>query len=531
MRVRSRGRAAPRTNRGTGAGAKRVVNGATGRWAVAPAPPRHTPSSDPHPPRRADLLRTTPFTFSGTIEYCLYVARGRHPGPQRRPTKYILTEVLKSGSCLERDLLPGFEWKAGTLTKTVTGLIAEGWLQAAPGARAKAYRVLSLGPRAGYVVGIGVGRELLRCAIYAPNGDQLVGAAERCLIFPIGQDAITPHRFRDLVSAILLRCRAKLDRPINIAGGAVAWPARISGTTGLPEPLECHKGWDTVDVRELVGDALERSGFPRGVAIVNDANAEALAESRRGTAVNATTALVVKIAGGVGAGVVHEGELMIGGHGFAGELGHIPVGFSAIDPRLKIAIEAPADVKPLDPDAQCDCGRPGHLQALISVTAVIDRLRPGLAEELGSYLLAADAINEELGLDPATGEWRRSPVVDQVMHQMGALLGRALCGPVGILDPDVVILRSLFFPSPRLVHGVQEELSKAMLERPEVRLGTLGKPGRWMGAQGAALFAADRYVAPRVDAKCEQEPLTDPPLVSPLDVPGGQDAATAIIQR
>jgi predicted NBD/HSP70 family sugar kinase len=417
---------------------------------------------------------------------------------------------------------------SGTLTTAVSGLIDAGWLRAAPGARYKADRVLRLGPTAGYVVGIGVGRELLRCALYAPNGDQMVAAARRHLIFPIAQEAVTPECFRDLVCAALTDCRAQLRETASVVGCGVAWPTRVSSLTGLPDPLECHSGWDKVDVRELVGDALERSGFPRGVTIVNDANAEALAEWRCGNASGAHTALVIKLAGGVGAGVVHNGELMTGGHGFAGELGHVPVAFSATDHRLKIAIEAPPNLAPLNPDAACDCGRTGHLQALISMGAVVDRLRPGLAREEGSYLRALDIINEDLGLELPSGEMRRSALIDQVMHQVGALLGRALCGPVGTLDPDVVVLRSQFFPSQRLVHGVQEELSKAMLERPDVRLGTLSEAGRWMGAQGAALHAADLYVMPRVRAHCEQEPLDDAWRVPPLDETGTH--GDAIIQ-
>ena len=106
-------------------------------------------------------------------------------------------------------------------------------------------------------------------------------------------------------------------------------------------------------------------------------------------------------------------------------------------------------------------------------------------------------------------------VTDLVMHETGVVLGRALCGPVAMLDPDIVVLRSQFFPSSRLSDGVLEELKAASLDVPVVKLGTDGERGRWMGAQGAALVVSDDYARVRIEHAQEDWRAVEP--LQPVD--------------
>jgi len=85
-----------------------------------------------------------------------------------------------------------------------------------------------------------------------------------------------------------------------------------------------------------------------------------------------------------------------------------------------------------------------------------------------------------------------------------------------MLDPDIVVLRSLFFSSDRLVDGVLEELRAASLDVPVVKLGTRAERGRWMGAQGAGLVVSDRYARARVQSA--QEDWRVVPALEPVGV-------------
>ena len=69
------------------------------------------------------------------------------------------------------------------------------------------------------------------------------------------------------------------------------------------------------------------------VAISNDANCAAYAEAHHGAARGTSHALYVTGTVGIGAGIVQDGELVRGGAGFAGEVGHMAVGEAGIAAR------------------------------------------------------------------------------------------------------------------------------------------------------------------------------------------------------
>src|SRR5205085_2203776 len=101
----------------------------------------------------------------------------------------------------------------------------------------------------------------------------------------------------------------------------------------------------------------------------NDSNAAAWGEASHGAAVGVGDCLVVTLGTGVGGGIITDGTLYRGGHGFAAEIGHFTV--VANGPR-------------------CACGEPGHWEAIASGTALGRLAREAAARgEAPSVLEAA----------------------------------------------------------------------------------------------------------------------------------------------
>ena len=76
-----------------------------------------------------------------------------------------------------------------------------------------------------------------------------------------------------------------------------------------------------MDWRELIGERLAG----RRVVIENDANLAVLAEHRLGAARGYRHVVMVTLGTGIGGGVVVDGRVQVGRHGFAGEIGHMVV--------------------------------------------------------------------------------------------------------------------------------------------------------------------------------------------------------------
>lgn len=200
---------------------------------------------------------------------------------------------------------------------------------------------------------------------------------------------------------------------------------------------------------------------PGEVEVSNDANCAAYAEAHRGAARGIAHALYLTGTIGIGAGIVQDGELLSGGAGFAGEVGHMPVG---------------------DPAARCGCGRQGCWEASVGLQAMLAAVD---LPEMDTPVSTAEAVAERA---------RDEPAVRAGLERVGENLGLGIALLSSVLDPEVVVLGGYFAPLGELVlaparRTLDARLASAVQVRPELRLSTLG-------IQAAALGAAERSFGP-----------------------------------
>src|SRR5512132_4733787 len=97
------------------------------------------------------------------------------------------------------------------------------------------------------------------------------------------------------------------------AAGLVEWP-------GGHARWAPHNTYRRLELRRLLH---ERTGLPTSVD--NDANVAAWAEARFGAGAGSGDLVLVTVGTGIGGGLVLNGQIHHGEHGFAGELGHLIV--------------------------------------------------------------------------------------------------------------------------------------------------------------------------------------------------------------
>ena len=112
---------------------------------------------------------------------------------------------------------------------------------------------------------------------------------------------------------------AGVERELVI-GAAVGLPAPISHPrASSPPPTSFPAGRASRSPTEL----SERLQMP--AVVDNDANLGALAEAKWGAGAGGEQVAYIKVATGIGAGLIHDGRLFRGVTGTAGEIGHITV--------------------------------------------------------------------------------------------------------------------------------------------------------------------------------------------------------------
>lgn len=192
---------------------------------------------------------------------------------------------------------------------------------------------------------------------------------------------------------------------------AIAAPSPVSRADGRAlAPL--HLGWPELPLRDLVAAELERRGMAGlAVEVGNDANLAALAESHRGAGRGAAQLLYLTTGhAGLGGGLVTDGHLVEGAHGYAIEPGHVSVS---------------------SPGAPCSCGSTGCLEVEADNRALL-RFH-GQPEVPLEQLVAASA--RVLDDAEAGEEAALSAVREVALH-----LGTGLANLVNLVDPDRVVL-------------------------------------------------------------------------------------------
>lgn len=220
-----------------------------------------------------------------------------------------------------------------------------------PGLKLDCDRVVA--PRTG-AIGTGVGVSLLGLDI---------GGTKRVLV--VGDHTARPlvrrrtamafsGSWRDDLDAIVAEARALLGEaraagagPLEAVG--IAAPGPVDRRTGVLLNPPNLPGWRDVPLAAHLGEAF---GVP--VRVENDANAAALAEHRFGAGRGVSDLVYLTMSTGVGGGVVCDGRLVVGAHGFAGELGHLPIVRGGL---------------------RCECGLRGCLEAYVGGRAWAKRLR------------------------------------------------------------------------------------------------------------------------------------------------------------
>jgi glucokinase len=204
---------------------------------------------------------------------------------------------------------------------------------------------------------------------------------------------------------------------------------------------------------ELRGPLADRLGLP--TALINDARAFTLAESRMGAAAGCSTVICLTLGTGVGGGVVVDGRLRLGPHGRAGELGHQVI--ERDGPRCGCGNRGCVEVFAAGP-ALCRLGGRSSPRAVFRAAAAGDR-RAGAAVDAVVGHLAVGIANL------VTVLWPERVVVGGGI----AVAGEQLLGP----------LRVAVAGSSPLVDPASYEIVLAAL-------------GPGAGAVGAALWAQAR---------------------------------------
>lgn len=408
---------------------------------------------------------------------------------------------------------------------------------------------LALGPGAGLVLGISLGRRSLRATLVDANGWCRYSTELPPHSGQLDEEPrVLLDRIRQIIHDILTKAlqddqvgNLRVDEAIPLLGWAVAWPVPVDREKRPVGHLLSHPLWgDNVSLSTRVERHLRFDGIKRNLHsyAVNDAHAAAIAVAHELTHTpdyehaswpGAHLTTILRLAGGVGGATIvveppansrqDEGDedaryrrsgflgstLLAGVNNHAGEIGHAPVHQSVID---AINSGRPDGSNALA-TVQCSCtteaiARPQHLEAFTAVDAIAHRIDPKADPQ---------DVLASLQNDPEAEPHK------QVLEDVGALVGNAMIGPIRMLNPAYVVLTGSVALPPvkrRLQKMFQSE--EVFGGHPEVLLWE-GDENQFIRAKGAALALIRNHVLRRTSTILDHDKNAMEHAVRKLTVP------------
>jgi glucokinase len=281
------------------------------------------------------------------------------------------------------------------------------------------------------LAGIDLGGTQVRVALARSDGRLVASIKTKTPLLPSPQAMvdwaaaeIDHHRGREKVRSITIAAPG----PIDIKRGVLVNPPNLP--------------WQNVPLAALMSRATGAK-----VHLANDADMAGLGEFHHGAGRGTKNMVYITWSTGVGGGLIIDGKLHRGGHGTAGEVGHI-----IVDPN-----------GPLD-----NCGQRGCLEAFVSGRA--------LAQETGRPA-------SELFAAAKRGDREARMVVQRAARYMGM----ALISLTNVLDPEMFVMgggvsRSWALIQPTMLETLRSSPFIKPARRPRLRRARLGDRAGQVGA-------------------------------------------------
>ncbi|MEE1809395.1 ROK family transcriptional regulator [Streptomyces sp. BE133] len=375
------------------------------------------------------------------------------PGSQtslhRANLERVVRAVRMAGSLTQAEIARSTGLSAATVSNIVRELKDGGTVEVTPtSAGGRRARSVSLSGDAGIVIGVDFGHTHLRVAVGNLAHQVLAEESE-----PMDVDASAAEGFgraERLVKRLIETTGISPDKVIGVGLG-VPGPIDVeSGTLGSTSILP---GWTGINPSEELAGRL---GVP--VYVDNDANLGALGELVWGSGRGVKDLAYIKVASGVGAGLVIDGHIYRGPGGTAGEIGHITLDESG---------------------PVCRCGNRGCLETFAAARYVLPLLQPSH----GPDLTMERVVQLARGGDPGC---RR------VIGDVGRHIGSGVANLCNLLNPSRVVLGGSLAEAGELVLApIRDSVSRYAIPSAARQLsvlpGALGGRAEVLGALALVL--------------------------------------------
>jgi glucokinase len=263
-------------------------------------------------------------------------------------------------------------------------------------------------------IGIDIGGTKINAAVVKPNPQTGEDKLLSMMNSPTPTDS---ESFLNTLVDMIQRLHA--EHQVSTVGIATAGVVdsihgRILGSTGNMPALK-----NLSNLKELLEN---KTGLP--VHVENDANAAAYGEWRSGAARGSQNMFAITLGTGVGMGIVFNGQMYRGSHFYAGEGGHIAIGYKR--------------------ERKCTCGRWDCWEAFASGTGLqttAELAVEAAPERAQQEFKARYCQNGEVTTYAVIAAWKENNHIGvQIMDEWHNHIAVGLSSLINVMDPDIIVV-------------------------------------------------------------------------------------------
>lgn len=252
------------------------------------------------------------------------------------------------------------------------------------------------------------------------------------------------------LDSLLASCRKSRG---DILAAAMAMPAPLDREQRKISFTQILPGWQNVDIVDALEGMLDCP-----VVVDNDANLGAIGEYSWGGAQGVEDLVYVKMADGIGAGLLLGGKIYRGADGSAGEIGHATIDNTGL---------------------MCRCGNRGCLETVASIRAIRRLLEPIFGPEITIGQII-DRANEG------------NTACIRALEDSGRVIGIALANLANTINPRRIVVGGVLADAGSImIDPIQEVLSRnaisGAVDNLQIQPSTLGARVHALGAVTLAL--------------------------------------------
>lgn len=221
----------------------------------------------------------------------------------------------------------------------------------------------------------------------------------------------------------LVEALVALTQSLTEKGGLTPEQIRSVGV-GVPGAVEIHSGavlyTCNLPLRNVPLRKLFHRYLPYPLYVENDANCAALAEYYAGAGKGSKRFVTITLGTGVGAGILHNGQIYHGANGMAGEVGHMSIVYHG---------------------EPCPCGRRGCWERYASASALTRETKAAMQADKNTIMWKMtqdiDHVNAKLAFDAAAkGDETARKVIDSWIEYVGV----GIANVINTFEPEVICI-------------------------------------------------------------------------------------------